>query len=676
VPREERRRARVGRIACLLWAAWLARGETVAGSAPAGATEPVIVAGQDAAIAAMLGQGTILPGDCRLAGGGIDRGIVTARYACATGPVAIELRHASAAPAAVVRTERFAILPRSGDLPDGFVAGLATVVRDREAAVVWRDVGVHADADHVWRCALRVNVWIFLASASATLVGATWALRRHGATMDAGVVLASTALAAVLRFALASPNLMDFGGIPYSRWLRGYKGYLGAAELFAVVAPATMRDLEHAIALNRLAGTLTVPLVHLLCRRLLPGARLWPALAALLVAVSPLHVAFSASDALAVVSGFLAVASWVLLTEALQRDRGALRTTIAAFGAFGGLALSTQVRYENALLLVPAALFVLQRWRAVRWRHVGPPLAFAAGLLALYAHQTATFGLSYTNTVQPENVGAAVRHLVTSPFVAAPLLMIGTAAAVAGAPRSIAVAAVLPWLVALTLATSSQSDAHGFARVFATWLVLILPVAAYGFTAMLRAPSRPLHVVAAAVLLVLIAQPFLVRDRLASRHLEIVEHDRFRALVAHLPSGVTTLVVPDDELFRRRHGATFEVLRKYAMIADGGPPLGARPRLVGVTEALEHPERAGCDPGACAFFFGLPCFEQDVYSYTADQCRELLRRHRTSVVDAASVRAAPFARCSIYAGRLHDEVCAPAIRERTFTLYRIDGARP
>jgi hypothetical protein len=350
-----------------------------------------------------------------------------------------------------------------------------------------------------------------------------------------------------------------------------------------------------------------------------------------------------------------------------------VRATIAAFGAFSGLALLTQVRYENVLLLVPAALLVFRRLHEVRWRHVGPPMAFAAGLLAFYAHQTATFGLSYTNTVQPENVGTAVRHLVASPFVAAPLLMIGTAAVVGGGRRSIAIAALLPWLVALALATSSQSDAHGLARVFTTWLVLILPVTAHGFAAMLRAPSRPLNVVAGAVLLLLVVQPFLVRDRLASRHLEILEHDRFRALVAHLPSGVTTLVVPDDELFRRRHGSTFEVLRKYAMIADGGASLGARPRLVGLTEALEHPERAGCEPGACAFFFGVPCFEQDVYFYTADQCRELLRKHRTSVVDEASVRAAPFARCSIYAGRLHDEVCAPATREQRFVLYRLDG---
>lgn len=667
------RRAHVTAIIRLLGLATLALDGTAASGTPPAATELVIVAGQEAALAVMLGQGRTLPGDCRLAGGRVERAVVIADYACAAGPVSLELRHATAAPAAVARTARFAILPRNGDPPEGLVAALVEVVRSRETTVEWRDVGIATESYPLWRSALRVNVYVFLAAASATLVTIAWVRRRHVATIEAGIVLALTALAGVLRFVVASPNLMDFGGVPYSRWLRGYKGHLGAAELLSVVAPTALRDIEHAITLDRVAGTLTVPLVHLLCRRLRPELPLWPTLAALLVAVSPLHVAFSASDSLSVLSGFLAVASYVLLTEALHAGGSPLRATVAATAAFSGLALLTQVRYENALLLAPAALLAIGRRSEIRWRCVGPPLLCALGLVAFYAQQTATFGLSYTNAVQAKDVGTALRHVVTSRFVGIPLLLLGTAAVVVGERRWLGAAALLPWVAAFGLAAGSQNDGHSMARLFVTWLIVILPLVAYGLTLMLRAPRRATNVVGAVMLLAFVAQPIVVRDRLRSRHLEILEHDRFAGLLERLPSGVTTLIVPDDGVLHRRDGATFELKTKYELIVDGAASASTRPRLVGVTEFNAHPERARCDAGACVFFFGLPCFEQDVYVHTAEQCRELLRRQRTSVVDDASVRAAPFARCSIHVGGLHDEVCAPATREQRFTLHRLEG---
>jgi len=62
------------------------------------ADESVIPPGQEELIGAMLGNGTALPGDCKLVTGSIEKTIVKARYACPSGEVVVELAHPAAAP--------------------------------------------------------------------------------------------------------------------------------------------------------------------------------------------------------------------------------------------------------------------------------------------------------------------------------------------------------------------------------------------------------------------------------------------------------------------------------------------------------------------------------------------------------------------------------------------------
>ena len=95
-------------------------------------------------------------------------------------------------------------------------------------------------------------------------------------------------------------------------------------------------------------------------------------------------------------------------------------------------------------------------------------------------------------------------------------------------------------------------------------------------------------------------------------------------------------------------------------------------RLVGLIAYLEHPQQASCTPGACVFFFGQPCLEPEVYRVTSGQCQELLRTHRTSVLDETTVTAAPFLDCSIYTGTLRERLCDPATKPRRFTVHWIE----
>jgi hypothetical protein len=529
------------------------------------------------------------------------------------------------------------------------------------------------DGYPLWLLTVRVNILLFLVCTALAVVPTMSPGRLRGRlrAREVYTVLALTALAAVLRFVVARPNLMDFGGIAYSRLLFGYKGYFATAQLYSLWYGLLGRDIEHGILLQRIAGTLTIPLVYALCRRLQPSVSLFPATAAFLFAVYPLHILFSASDALPVFSNFLAAGSCVLLAGAVDlSDRRAARLRYLA--AFSGLALLTQVRYENVLLLIPAVLALL--WRRSTLRALAPAVAVSAGFGAIYLFEAAASGLSYQNPVDLQRgFSLAVYHVALNPFLAIPVLLVGTAAIWAYKGLRWGVLATLPWVAAFILCVVTTEDGHGAARLFANWLILLLPLAGYGFSLMLNAPQRVAQALGVAALLCFAVLPVVMRARLTVQYLEILENDRFRALLSALPPGVEHIIVPDDEVMWRQYHSTVEAYRKYATILSGRPEAAQRVELVSLTDYLSDPQRTTCGPGACVFFFGIPCMEQPVFAESRRQCEELLRTHRTSVVDETTVVAAPFVACSIYTGRLKKQLCDPATEARSFRVYRIEG---
>jgi hypothetical protein len=649
---------------------------TAVAAADEGGTEAVIPSGHDALLAEMLGRGAPLPGTCSFVSGAVQRTIIRTVYHCPSGEVVFELSHPEAAPPAALRTARFAIALRHGSPPGDLIEALAARIRSRESAFEWSRMPAAGESHPVWLLTLRLNIALFVVGVAAVLgwnlsparLRTVW---RAQAVL--GTALALTALAAVLRFAVASTNLMDYGGIPYSRLLRGYKGYLGTAQVYSILYGFTARDIEHAILFNRIAGTLTIPLVYVLCRSLLRGATLWPATAAFLFAVYPLHILFSASDTLAVFSCFLAAGSYALLAGAVGLPAHPMVARLHYLAAFAGLALLTQVRYENALLLIPAALLLFARRNTLRARELVPPLIVPAAFAAIYAYGEATAGISHQNPVRFWwGVEIVTRHLVLNPFLAVPVLLVGTVAVWAYAGMRAGLLALLPWLSAFLLCSLALSDGHGAARIYANWLILILPIAAYGFASMLREARRSVMIVAAGALLWLTGLPLLVHDRLSARHLEILENDRFRTVLATLAPSVRSIIVPDDELLRRQFGATAEVFGKYAAILEGSRDAPRRTELVALTQYLEAPQRTPCEDGACVFFFGVPCMDQDAYPFAREQCQQLLRRHRTSLLDETTVVAAPFVRCSIYPAALREEFCDPATKPHRFATYRLE----
>jgi 4-amino-4-deoxy-L-arabinose transferase-like glycosyltransferase len=98
--------------------------------------------GQEELLSQMLGRGAPLPGNCRFAGGGVEATVVVAQYTCGDHTVVVELRDVNEAPASAVRTQQLAIVVRSGPAPTELPEALATLIRAREAALVWTDVSV------------------------------------------------------------------------------------------------------------------------------------------------------------------------------------------------------------------------------------------------------------------------------------------------------------------------------------------------------------------------------------------------------------------------------------------------------------------------------------------------------------------------------------------------------
>lgn len=524
-----------------------------------------------------------------------------------------------------------------------------------------------------WLLAIRINILIVVACAALAVA---WSLaparlrlaRAHW--REIALVGALTILAAALRFALASANLLDHGGIPYSRVLLGYKGYFATAQVFSLGYRLSARDLEHAILFNRLAGVLTVPLVALLCRLIAPQQRALSGTAAFLLAVSPVHILFSASDALAIFSGFLCAAAYVLVAAAVRLGARSAIGSLCWIGGGTALALLTQIRYENALLLLPPALYLLHQRAVLTPRLPRVPLLAAAVFLAIYAYYTTTAGLSYQSPVDlRRGLQTVAEQLLLNPFMALPVLWIGAAALLVAAPWWVGASTVLAWLAALGLAVLTGDTGHSAARAYANWLVLLLPFSAYGFVWLWR--SAPIgRAVAAIAVACLALQPWWLHRQLATQYLEMLEHQQFKALLEGLPPGVQTIVVPDDDLLRRQAHTTLEVMQKYAMIRAATPPAHAV-RLIGLTQYLEDPQSADCAPDRCGFFFGLPCMEQDVYPFTKDECADLLATHAAALLHDATVVAAPFVDCAVAAGSVRRQRCDPTMRERHFAIYRL-----
>lgn len=138
------RAASARRVAALLAA--LAALALPPAAAAEGEREPVIRPGQETRLAEILGRGVTFPGGCVLASGGVAGAVVQATYTCAAGSVAYELRHPDRAPPDAPRTQRFAIVVRSGQPPDGLTEALAANIAARESGFewAWQDLAVRA----------------------------------------------------------------------------------------------------------------------------------------------------------------------------------------------------------------------------------------------------------------------------------------------------------------------------------------------------------------------------------------------------------------------------------------------------------------------------------------------------------------------------------------------------
>jgi len=521
----------------------------------------------------------------------------------------------------------------------------------------------------LWVLTVRLNILAFLFCTAFVIRRQAPRLRNiEPATWV--IVFGLTALAAVLRLVVASANLADFGGIPYSRLLYGYKGYLATAQFFSPLYQLSTRDIEHGILFQRIIGTLTVALVYALCRQV--SAKSFATITAFLFAVYPLHIFFSASDLLAVFATFLAACSYLCVVSATEvDDRRAV--TFHYTAGFCGLALLTQVRPESSLLLVPAALYLAARRRELRWRDLGTALAVSGVFASVYAYHAMAAGLSHQNPVDVDRgLNLTIQHLALNPFTAIPVLFM--AGVLVGVFRGMrwTLLAVVPWLTLFVACVLTVEDGHGAARIYANWLLLVLPFAGYGLSLMWSAPHWTARFVAAAVLAYLAALPIVTADRLTTPYLEIIENDRFKALLAAPPPDVERIVVPDDELMWRQYHSTLEVYRKYEAIFATRPPASRGLQLVRLTDYLAEPQRSGCSGGSCIFFFGIPCMDQDMYAVTRGQCETLLREHRASLLSETTVVAAPFVACSIYTGELRRELCDPATKARVFKVYRLD----
>ena len=547
----------------------------------------------------------------------------------------------------------------------------------------WLDIlfGPGDDNFPYWLMAVRCNILVLI----ACVIGVIWGARRTLYTRERSTLIALAAItliAASARYVAAS-NLLDFGGIPFSRLLLGYKGHFATAQVYSLVYELSNRDIENAIRLNRVVGTLTIPLLFILCTHIQRGV--FPAVSAMLLATYPVHILFSASDVLTVFSLFLTTGSFTLLLAADEEQIPLRQARYRYAGAFAAFSLLTQVRYENVLFLPIAALVLVARRHRVRMQALLPPAAIGTILILAYTYWALTSELSFQNPFHFPTARIMVEESVLyNSFLSVPLLLVASVASALSARRTrgswYGYLALAIWIPALGLPLLAESG-HGAARVFASWLTLLLPLAGFSLTQMINGKPFLGRAIAFSILVYLLIQPLVTVDRLNAQHLEIRESDFFKTALTQLPPTIDKVIVPDDELLRRRTHSTMELRNKYSMTLVGmwmdgqfgDPHLARIPRLVGLTEFLEKPQRQQCTGGTCAFFWGLPCMDQDVYPFTRSQCEALRKRFATTPLLSSESTASSFVHCSIYRGRLYDKKCAPKAIEKSFAIYQLSG---
>jgi len=140
--------------------------------------QKVIAAGQEEMLAAMVGQGATLPGQCAFESGDINRTWIKSTYKCPEGDVVFELRHPDKAPAGATRTAKFAIVLQSGSPPPGLVDGLASLIRSREAAFEWTVTVVKASEGPRPVKSRRFSVLLVIAIGLLAFAGLRQTLRR------------------------------------------------------------------------------------------------------------------------------------------------------------------------------------------------------------------------------------------------------------------------------------------------------------------------------------------------------------------------------------------------------------------------------------------------------------------------------------------------------------------
>jgi len=445
-------RFRARRAALLLVAAL-----AVAGSGVPATAQPVIPPGQEDAFADLLGRGHALPAGCAFAGGRIEQAAVIVSYHCAGGEVVLELRHPDGAPADAPRSQRFALVTRSGEPPAALLDALLARMRAGEGGVAWQDgAALEVRALQVaWTLLLlAAPLLCWRAARAAGVAGGPALLAVGGAMLLAGAITAPLAERPLhanghawreAREALVPAGASGDGMAPF---LHGQGGtalqwLLTAAER-RVTGGADPFRISRVGAIAAAGATALLALV--LCGSAWGGAAAGGALA-----LMPLQ------QMLALSGSTLAIAAWMLpwsLALLLAAARSGDRIVLAGAALAGALATLS----HTAMLAWPAGLAVAWLLAArppVRWSVA----AFAA--LAVVAAAWLSQLLDAAEMLQQRNAGASLltsariglvdRNLFMNPQWVSPVLLPLALAGAAIAARRGAGRAALAVLVAAAI---------------------------------------------------------------------------------------------------------------------------------------------------------------------------------------------------------------------------------
>jgi hypothetical protein len=442
----------------------------------------------------------------------------------------------------------------------------------------------------------------------------------------------------VLRLFIAESNILDIGGISYSRLLEGYPGHFGVPELYSPVYYFSGRTIENGIILNRLAGCITIWAAgHVLFR--ITGSPAGAVFGSLAAAVFPLHILLSAGTLCTVAFILFSVLLIGCLVHLVRKP-----DLLSFFLSFQILVFMTEIRGEALFFLVfsiPLLIYTWLRFRKDRWYHAAGIISLS--MLAIYISCSSASDRSHVEVIMnsfeilDKIILRFIRINITNDAVMPPIYPLAFLLSLffirLRYSLPIITFSIFVLLAQLKISDTPGSDLNnsGVLLYFSSFYFLLWFGAAWMLYMLYRQKSTIIKVCNGVMIFLFVSLPFIYYPLFNLQFANIEEHRFIKNFIGSQPDSCN-YVYADHKHLTPGSEHTYEQGKQFTEVLKGIDPEGFFKRMVSTSDLLEEkPESLEMldrwlSEKSCVFFYhGSICTVFDLYTYA--DCYEIWKRY-------------------------------------------------